>query len=744
MQCQREVKLLMVLLVLFGGVALSLALANTRTESSSSDGYSSEDEFADNPGRTNTRNTFVPTSNFQARPVRPHPVSSLFNERPLTNSFGAFLDSQSGPLSPSSTGLFNDRVVGLINDKIRDVSSLSSSLLTTISSGILGSNSNTGGLSDRFPSVGSVRYPPPLPSRVPGGTSLPSRPLNSRPIGPSSSSSNQAFNPNTAGQVFNPNSGTSGNRIPSTGSTNIADRNPSISAGNNKNNNPFQIVIVGQPGSNSPLVPVNPSPNKEPTIPVAAGGVAPPSNYVPDDQPFILDDFSSVDPASSLHPSNQIGGSNASPTPQGGSGSSFQPQPPSSSGFGNPGSHFPSANNVPENFGQGSNNFDSSNSLQEIFSVVNGIQEFTLDLISTFRALGSRGNILFSPISIASLLSLLTLGTGGLSSHEIEVALHLPNAQSSSQHHLLYEAILRRLNHESRGVNITTSSRLFVEKNTPIYGTFTSKAAEHYNCTVSLESFQERPMRTLRRVNRWVEESTHGKIKDFISSPFNPDTIFVAANTIYFSGAWETPFPEYFTGVRDFDTGREVMQVPMMTNVFDTLHYYSPKMDLDITSVPYVGGEFAMIILLPRESPKQKSIKVLERQLDTFIIEELVRNMTKKSVSLSLPKMRLSMKSSLVRSLSQLNIETIFSPITSDFSGLTNRKPLWISQFLHEAVMEVTEKGTVAAAASGVMLDRMGGYQRVNVNKPVIIFIRDNITRLPLFWTRLVKPDSIS
>ncbi|KAF2350410.1 Serpin domain [Trinorchestia longiramus] len=716
-----------------------------------------------------------------SRPVRPRrPMRQNSQDQPLDNSFGSAVEG-SRPIRERPVPFSNlpNFVVEAVENKVQRVSSFVQNipeLLTTISSPLLGASgtvSNIDGQSAQYPSVGSAAYPT-------GSNSGNRRPNNrpavqqSRPVG---STNFQSYNPNQGSIQGSSSVSSAGNGAPD---NNRGNSNPSTPL-NNRENNPFQIVVVepSQNQGNNPSVSQIPSNTQgEPAIPVASGGVVPPSGYVPNDEPFVLTDFHITDPTSSANQgaSNtgngiqsqrpQSVGFNRSPSQNGNNsptrlypsnGNSFNQQAkpsssyPSESGkgvIGYNGVQNPS-NSPPSQVGQSSTSFnDVQNTYNQqessIYTVVNGIQEFTLDLLSAFRALRTKGNVVFSPISITSLLSLLTLGTKGPSSQEIEMALHLPNSLSSSTHHAQYENILRRLNLESRGLNITTSSRLFMEETIPISSSFTTQAALHYNCSVSLENFRQRPTQAKNDVNQWVEKATEGKITDFITAPFSPETLFVAANTIYFNGQWETPFPEYFTGLRDFDTGNGIITIPMMTSVFETSHFYSPQYNLDVTSLPYVGGEFSMIILLPRESPQQKSIKWLERQLDTFLIDEFIANMTSKPVSLSLPKMRLRMKSNLINSLSQLNIRSIFSSSAADFSGLSSKKPLWVSQFLHEAIMEVTETGTVAAAVSAVTLDRMGGYQRINVNKPAILFIYDNVTRLPLFWVRLTKPESIS
>lgn len=116
-------------------------------------------------------------------------------------------------------------------------------------------------------------------------------------------------------------------------------------------------------------------------------------------------------------------------------------------------------------------------------------------------------------------------------------------------------------------------------------------------------------------------------------------------------------------------------------------------------------------------------------------------NMMKAKVDLYLPKLKLEENYDLKSTLSSMGIQNAFDPVQADFTGMSVKKDLFISEVIHKAFVEVNEEGTEAAAATGVLVLRSKApTMTFKADHPFLFFIRHNKSQTILFFGRLCSP----
>lgn len=133
----------------------------------------------------------------------------------------------------------------------------------------------------------------------------------------------------------------------------------------------------------------------------------------------------------------------------------------------------------------------------------------------------------------------------------------------------------------------------------------------------------------------------------------------------------------------------------------------------------------------------------VERELTYEKLSEWTKsdNMTKAEVDLYLPKLKLEENYDLKSPLSSMGIRNAFDPGQADFTGMSVKKDLFISEVIHKAFVEVNEEGTEAAAATGVLMMRSRvPTTTFKADHPFIFFIRHNKSQTILFFGRLCSP----
>jgi serpin B len=144
-----------------------------------------------------------------------------------------------------------------------------------------------------------------------------------------------------------------------------------------------------------------------------------------------------------------------------------------------------------------------------------------------------------------------------------------------------------------------------------------------------------------------------------------------------------------------------------------------------------------MLILLPKEG----HMGDVESQLSAERLGEWVELMEAAAVNVYLPRFTFETKYFMMEDLAEMGMPTAFTD-AADLSGMNAEDRLFIDKVIHQAFIEVNEKGTEAAAATGVSVSLTGALQEdvFRADRPFIFLIRDVETGVIMFIGRVTDP----
>jgi serpin B len=105
-----------------------------------------------------------------------------------------------------------------------------------------------------------------------------------------------------------------------------------------------------------------------------------------------------------------------------------------------------------------------------------------------------------------------------------------------------------------------------------------------------------------------------------------------------------------------------------------------------------------------------------------------------------MPRFKVTTALSLAQTLAAMGMPEAFTG-AADLSGINGiARDLFVQDVVHKAIITVDEKGTTAAAATGVVVGRKAVARTLVIDRPFLFFIRHNLTGAALFQGRIVDP----
>ncbi|XWV25781.1 serpin [Tupanvirus soda lake] len=284
-------------------------------------------------------------------------------------------------------------------------------------------------------------------------------------------------------------------------------------------------------------------------------------------------------------------------------------------------------------------------------------------------------NSVYSPLSIAYIMSLLHLGAVGNTEKQITDLMVIKNS---------VEDLVSCSKLFNRDV-IKLANAIIVNKDMPVKPEYLEMAKSL--ALVTNEDFSDGYL-IVRKANAFIENNTNNLIKDVLKDGMiDMKTIMVLINTIYFKAKWNSPFKNTKTYKDNFNCK---VSAHMMTN---TKYYpYFEDHNMQIVELPYKGREFCMGFILPKKS---LTIDCCSDYLGTC------SSTSSRYVEVHIPKFTQRNNIDLIPIMKNMGVTDIFGSRSrlDNMIEVANYFP-YVSTMIHEAVVIVDEDGTEAAAVT--------------------------------------------
>ncbi|KAF7475313.1 alpha-1-antichymotrypsin-like [Marmota monax] len=364
--------------------------------------------------------------------------------------------------------------------------------------------------------------------------------------------------------------------------------------------------------------------------------------------------------------------------------------------------------------------------------------DFTFSLYKQLASRNPQENVVFSPLSISTALAFLALGAHNTTLMELLQGLKFNLTETTEEKiHQGFQHLLRTLSQPSDQLQLSIGNAMFVNDDLELLTKFTDDAQSLYEAQTFTTNFQDLEAAE-KSINDYVKEKTQGKIVDLIKG-LDPQTVMVLLNYIFFKAKWMTPFYPIDTfEARFYLSGKKWVKVPMMSTEDLPIPYFRDKaLSCTVIQLDYAGNASALFIL-----PDSGKMQKVEAMLLPDTLKRWRNSLQMKWIDeLYLPKFRISSDFNLEDVLRQLGIREVFSK-QADLSGVTGYKNLMVSKVIHKALLDVTEKGTEAVAATGVKMvltsAKMGTRTIVNFNRPFLMaIVHEDVI---LFMSKVTNP----
>jgi serpin B len=376
-------------------------------------------------------------------------------------------------------------------------------------------------------------------------------------------------------------------------------------------------------------------------------------------------------------------------------------------------------------------------------AVVAGMRDFARDLHRASAT--AEDNWTASPVSIAMAFGMLRAGARGATASQLDAVFEWPAGDPAGSPHRALNALTADLvttgpvatgpapsPSDGRPADpiVAVANGLFLDGGfaPAVEQDFLKLLATQYGAEATAVSFADPA--AAATINGWVQEHTRGRI-DKLFDRLDPSTLLVLANAVYLKTTWASQFDRASTTDGTFTTTDGSVTAPLMHQRLEPATY-DESADWQRVRLPYVGGELAMRVVVPRGVVRDLPTLT---QLLPFAMEQRVKGHA--IVDLTLPSWDTATTIPLLGPMAALGATDL-----DDLRGIA-AGDLGVSDAVHRANVTVDEEGTEAAAVTGIAVATsaiVGTPVQVTADRPFVWAVVHEPTGTPVFTGHVTDP----
>jgi serpin B len=324
-------------------------------------------------------------------------------------------------------------------------------------------------------------------------------------------------------------------------------------------------------------------------------------------------------------------------------------------------------------------------------------------------------------------LMILYLGSSGVNQYQMSQLIQMSQQEAAAHLVSVWQDILYK------SKQIQSNRWFFVNSKIQIRDSY-EKTLQNVGVALDKGLDTKQPEVETKRINDQIAKATQGLVTDLIpKGAIQPLTQFIVVTTDYFRAQWKHPFepakldPFYES---DSKTRQELLMTQRKSK-----HLYYENDQFQFLQAAYDENEWAMGFILPSDH----KYNVQKEPMPTNIPFEQFKE--EKIKTLTIPKFKAKFVwTKAIPTFQKMGCTAMFQP-GPHFDGITDAKDIFISLIAHQCTVDVSEKETVASAASAVMATR----KCISRKKDDITFIANR----PFYWyivhreTKLIRWNGI-